>query len=242
MKALSEGRGSEAMSDGSLSSFIPYPSLRASVPACLRASPRLRLTLWLWKSESSVCPTSARAPSLTRSPRPGRWRRIIRLRRSSRTSASCAVPDERLEDDQPVHQDREDHPGGAARRRHRRHRPRAPAPAKGWATSSSRTSARSMRSCTSCAASKAATSRTSKARVDPIRDIDTIDTELALADLETVSSSLDKAERSPAAATRTRSPAPRSCETCKTQLNEGKPVRAARIHARRAEARQERSA
>ena len=31
--------------------------------------------------------------------------------------------------------------------------------------------------------------------VDPIRDIDTIDTELALADLETVSSSLDKAER-----------------------------------------------
>src|SRR4051812_14628178 len=31
--------------------------------------------------------------------------------------------------------------------------------------------------------------------VDPIRDIDTIDTELMLADLETVSSSLDKAER-----------------------------------------------
>jgi ribosome-binding ATPase len=31
--------------------------------------------------------------------------------------------------------------------------------------------------------------------VDPIRDIDTIDTELALADLETVSSSLDKSER-----------------------------------------------
>src|SRR3982750_4054490 len=31
--------------------------------------------------------------------------------------------------------------------------------------------------------------------VDPIRDIDTIDTELALADLEPVGSSLDKAER-----------------------------------------------
>src|ERR1700712_2929174 len=31
--------------------------------------------------------------------------------------------------------------------------------------------------------------------VDPLRDIDTIDTELALADLETVTSSLDKAER-----------------------------------------------
>src|SRR5205814_4152929 len=31
--------------------------------------------------------------------------------------------------------------------------------------------------------------------VDPIRDIETIDTELVLADLETVSSSLDKAER-----------------------------------------------
>jgi len=32
-------------------------------------------------------------------------------------------------------------------------------------------------------------------KVDPIRDIDTIDTELALADLETVSGSLDKSER-----------------------------------------------
>src|SRR3954447_18749587 len=31
--------------------------------------------------------------------------------------------------------------------------------------------------------------------VDPLRDIDTIDTELCLADLETVSSSLDKSER-----------------------------------------------
>ena len=31
--------------------------------------------------------------------------------------------------------------------------------------------------------------------VDPIRDIDIIDTELALADLESVSSSLDKTER-----------------------------------------------
>ena len=31
-----------------------------------------------------------------------------------------------------------------------------------------------------------------QATVDPIRDIDTIDTELALADLETVGSSLDK--------------------------------------------------
>src|SRR5438034_7482856 len=31
--------------------------------------------------------------------------------------------------------------------------------------------------------------------VDPLRDIDTIDTELALADLETVASSLDKTER-----------------------------------------------
>ena len=44
---------------------------------------------------------------------------------------------------------------------------------------------------------------------DPIRDIDTIDTELALADLETVSSSLDKSEHSPAAATRKPSSAPR---------------------------------
>src|SRR6476661_7994352 len=34
-----------------------------------------------------------------------------------------------------------------------------------------------------------------EANVEPIRDIETIDTELALADLETVSSSLDKAQR-----------------------------------------------
>ena len=46
--------------------------------------------------------------------------------------------------------------------------------------------------------------------VDPIRDIDTIDTELALADLESVSSSLDKAERLRAAVTRRR-PRGRAC-------------------------------
>ena len=38
----------------------------------------------------------------------------------------------------------------------------------------------------SCAVSRTATSRTSTARVDPIRDIETIETELMLADLESL--------------------------------------------------------
>jgi len=46
--------------------------------------------------------------------------------------------------------------------------------------------------------------------VDPIRDIDTIDTELAAGRSGTVSGSLDKAERTAAAATRTPPLAPRS--------------------------------
>ena len=102
-----------------------------------------------------------------------------------------------------------------------------PARAKAWAINSSRTSARSTPFSTSSAALRAATSSTSKARVDPIRDIDTIDTELALADLETVSSSLDKAERlarggdKEAIAARGDSQADAT-----THLNEGKPVRA----------------
>ena len=57
--------------------------------------------------------------------------------------------------------------------------------AKASATSSSRTSARSMRSRTSCAASRTTTSCTSPARSIRSSDIDVIDTELALADLDT---------------------------------------------------------
>lgn len=61
--------------------------------------------------------------------------------------------------------------------------------------------------------------------VDPIRDIDIIDTELALADLESVSSSLDKAAR--LARTGDKEAAARAdiLGRCKAHLNEGKPIR-----------------
>jgi GTP-binding protein YchF len=61
--------------------------------------------------------------------------------------------------------------------------------------------------------------------VDPIRDIDTIDTELALADLETVSSSLDKAERMARTGDKEAMIKAEILRRCKATLNEGKPVR-----------------
>src|SRR5205809_699693 len=61
--------------------------------------------------------------------------------------------------------------------------------------------------------------------VDPIRDIDTIDTELALADLETVSSSLDKAERLARSGDKEATAKAELLRKCKAVLNQGKPVR-----------------
>jgi ribosome-binding ATPase len=61
--------------------------------------------------------------------------------------------------------------------------------------------------------------------VDPLRDIDTIDTELALADLETVTSSLDKAERLARSGDKEAVVKVEVLKRCKTHLNDGKPVR-----------------
>ena len=61
--------------------------------------------------------------------------------------------------------------------------------------------------------------------VDPIRDIDTIDTELALADLETVTSSLDKAERTARSGDKDAAARAEILKRAKAHLNEGKPVR-----------------
>ena len=61
--------------------------------------------------------------------------------------------------------------------------------------------------------------------VDPLRDIDTIDTELALADLETVSSSLDKTERLARSGDKEAAVKAEVLRRCKTQLNEAKPIR-----------------
>ena len=62
-------------------------------------------------------------------------------------------------------------------------------------------------------------------KVDPIRDIDTIDTELALADLETVSSSLDKAERLSRTGDKEAIARADVLRRCKAQLDQGKPAR-----------------
>jgi ribosome-binding ATPase len=61
--------------------------------------------------------------------------------------------------------------------------------------------------------------------VDPIRDIDTIDTELALADLETVMASLDKTERLARSGDKEAIVRAEILRKCRAALNEGKPVR-----------------
>src|SRR5690349_23193366 len=62
-------------------------------------------------------------------------------------------------------------------------------------------------------------------KVDPISDIETIDTELALADLETVSSSLDKSERLARSGDKDATARAEILRRCRDQLNQGKPVR-----------------
>ncbi len=61
--------------------------------------------------------------------------------------------------------------------------------------------------------------------VDPIRDIETIDTELALADLETVGSSLDKAERLARSGDKEAVAKAKLLARCKDVLDRAKPVR-----------------
>jgi len=61
--------------------------------------------------------------------------------------------------------------------------------------------------------------------VNPLRDIDTIDTELILADLETVTSSLDKAERVARSGDKDAAARAEILRRAKVHLNEGKPVR-----------------
>ncbi len=61
--------------------------------------------------------------------------------------------------------------------------------------------------------------------VDPTRDIDTIDTELALADLETVSSALDRAERQARTGDKDALARVALLKPVKAHLNEGKGVR-----------------
>ena len=61
--------------------------------------------------------------------------------------------------------------------------------------------------------------------VDPIRDIETIDTELILADLETVTGSLDKAERTARSGDKDAAARAEILRRAKIHLNQGNPVR-----------------
>src|ERR1700677_3047381 len=61
--------------------------------------------------------------------------------------------------------------------------------------------------------------------VDPLRDIDTIDTELALADLETVTSSLDKSNRLARSGDKEAGIRADVLQRCKTALDKVQPVR-----------------
>jgi GTP-binding protein YchF len=67
--------------------------------------------------------------------------------------------------------------------------------------------------------------------VDPIRDIDTIDTELALADLETVDASLDKAERTARSGDKDAAARAEILRLCKMALEKGNPVRGLELDA-----------
>lgn len=67
--------------------------------------------------------------------------------------------------------------------------------------------------------------------VDPIRDIETIDTELALADLETVTSALDKSERLARSGDKDAIARVELLRKAKAHLNEGKPLRSLALDA-----------
>jgi GTP-binding protein YchF len=67
--------------------------------------------------------------------------------------------------------------------------------------------------------------------VEPIRDIETIDTELALADLETVGSSLDKAERLARSGDKDAIAKAALLKRCKDVLDQAKPVRSLELDA-----------
>jgi GTP-binding protein YchF len=62
--------------------------------------------------------------------------------------------------------------------------------------------------------------------VEPIRDIETIDTELALADLETVNGSIDKSERQARSGDKDAIARLEVLKKCRVQIEQGKPVRA----------------
>jgi membrane-associated phospholipid phosphatase len=150
---------------------------------------------------SSACPTRASRRCSTRSRARARRRRTTRSRRSSRTSPSCpcatsgstrsraTVGASNIVPDTIEFHDIAGLVAGAHK-------------GEGSATSSWPTSARPTRCCTSCARTTTTNVIHPEGRVDPARDIETIETELIYADLE-------QAERRHAASCATRARRPR---------------------------------
>ena len=116
-------------------------------------------------------------------------------------------------------------------RRHRRVWWRARRKARVSAISFSRTFARPTRSRTSCAVSSTTTSCTCRRRVSPRDDIEVIDTELALADLETVERVYDRSRRTANAGDKDAKALVALLERVRAALNEGRPVRALALDA-----------
>ena len=156
-----------------------------------------------------------------------------------------AVPDPRLEKLAELAKSAGDHADAAVVRRHRRAWCAAPRRAKGSATSFSPTSAKSTPSRMWCAASTTATSTHVEGRIDPIADIDTVETELMLADLESLERRIDALEKNAKGNDEEAKEAEETLDLVQRALallREGKPARARRAHAARSERRFRRSA
>ena len=106
-----------------------------------------------------------------------------------------AVPDPRLERLADLYHSDRDRPGHGDLRRHRRHRARRLGGRGPRATSSWPPSGRATPSARWCGSSTTTTSSTSTGAVDPATDIATVNTELILADLQTVDQRLAKLAR-----------------------------------------------
>ena len=105
-----------------------------------------------------------------------------------------AVPDARLERISTLHRAEEDHPRDAQARRHRRHRPRgSEGEGLGNKFLSHIREVDAILHVVRCFEDPDVIHV--EGSVDPIRDIETIDTELMLADLQTVETMLDRAKR-----------------------------------------------
>ena len=154
----------------------------------------------------------------------GRPRReLSRSPPSSPTWASCPCPTracDALADDRPS--GTRIVPADGRVRRHRRPGGAAPARARAWATSSSRTSARPTPYCEVVRFFSDPDVRArGRAEVDPTSDVDTIKTELILADMGTHREGHARAWRKRPSATRTAPRSSRSPRRCSQGLNEG---------------------